>query len=65
MSIYTPTVCKLRTQMTEENLTDLKLLYSSTLIAEKLSEMENKADLLKKYTSVYLTLRNWLKPKSA
>jgi hypothetical protein len=64
MKSYTPTVLKMKTQMTEENLTSLKLNYDSTLIAEKLTEMENKADLLKKYTSVYLTLRKWLKPKS-
>lgn len=64
MKSYTPTVLKMKTQMTEENLISLKLKYDSTLIAEKLTEMENKADLLKKYNSVYLTLRNWLKPKA-
>jgi len=64
MKSYTPTVLKMKTQMTEENLTILKSKYDSTLIAEKLTEMENKADLLKRYSSVYLTLRNWLKPKS-
>ena len=64
MKSYTPTVLKMKTQMTEENLSTLKLKYDSTLIAEKLTEMENKADLLKRYSSVYLTLRNWLKPKA-
>ena len=64
MKNYTPTVLKMKTQMSEENLISLKLNYDSTLIAEKLTEMENKADLLKKYTSVYLTLRNWLKPRA-
>jgi hypothetical protein len=64
MKNYTPTVLKMKTQMTEENLSTLKLKYDSTLIAEKLTEMENKADLLKRYSSVYLTLRNWLKQKA-
>lgn len=56
-----PTVQKLKTQLTLKNCEELLSLHSKEKIKTTLMAMENKADLLKKYTSVYLTCLNWLK----
>ena len=45
--------CKLK-QKSEKN--EIKMF-------DKIKAMENKKDLLKKYTSFYLTLNNWLNKK--
>ena len=54
-----PNVCKLKTQLTAEESDKLEEKYLKELIAAKLEAMENKADLKKRYISVYLTLNNW------
>jgi len=58
---YCPNVCKMKTQMKEKEFFSLNEKYSSKVLMDKLLEMENKADLITKYVSVPLTLRNWLK----
>lgn len=56
-----PTVSTLKTQMTEKQLEYLISLYGKDKVNDILGQMENKVDLLKKYSSVYLTANNWLK----
>jgi len=58
---YCPNVCKMKTQMNEQDFISLNVKYDSKVIMDKLLEMENKANLTKLYISVPLTLRNWLK----
>lgn len=55
------TVSKLKTQLTEENCFDLEKEFGIELVKEVLEAMENTKTLTQKYTSVYLTCRNWLK----
>lgn len=55
-----PTVSKLKRQMTENELQTIIEKYGRTSLNDILMQMENKADLNKKYTSVYLTANNWL-----
>ena len=55
-----PQVSTLKTQITNENCESLMLLYSKEQIKKVLGEMENKAELKKKYDSVYRTCLNWL-----
>jgi len=57
-----PAVAKLKTQMTSEQC-DMILQAnrgSPQIVKQVLEQMENKADLTKKYKSVYLTLKNWI-----
>jgi hypothetical protein len=61
MNENTPFVLKLRTQMTNENLDKLLSTYTKGEIVSVLENMNNYKPLLKNYTSVYLTLKNWLK----
>lgn len=60
-----PNVSKLTGQLTFEEAEKLMSQFPKKSIADKLAAMENKADLKKKYTSVYLTLLNWLKKDSS
>lgn len=55
-----PAVSKLKRQMTETELQTIIEKYGRTALNDILMQMENKADLNKKYTSVYLTANNWL-----
>ena len=55
-----PAVSKLKRQMTETELQTIIEKYGRTSLNDILMQMENKADLNKKYTSVYLTANNWL-----
>ena len=55
-----PTVSKLKRQMTENELQTIIEKYGRGALNDILMQMENKADLNKKYTSVYLTANNWL-----
>lgn len=49
------------TQLTEKEFLKLKEAYSGTQISETLSQIENRKDLRKKYTSLYRTTLNWIK----
>ena len=51
---------KIKTQMTEEQFIKLKKKYNSAQIAETVLHLENYKDAPKRYTSVYLTVKNWL-----
>ena len=51
---------KIKTQMTEEQFIKLKKKYNSQQIAETVLHLENYKDAPKRYTSVYLTVKNWL-----
>ena len=44
-----------------DELTKLKEQYSSWQIADTCRQIENRKDLRKKYTNLYMTLLNWLK----
>ena len=52
---------KIKTQMTEEQFIKLKKKYNSVQIMNTVLNLENYKDATKKYTSVYLTVNNWLK----
>ena len=52
-------VLSLPKQITPGNFEKLIEKHKIELIKEKIGEMENKKDLLKKYNSFYLTLNNW------
>ena len=47
--------------MTEEQFMKLKEKYNSQQIIDTVLNLENYKDATKKYTSVYLTVSNWLK----
>jgi len=51
---------KIKTQMTEEQFMELKEKYNSKQIIKTIESLENHKDAPKKYTSVYLTVKNWL-----
>ena len=52
---------KIKTQMTEEQFIKLKKKYNSVQIMNTVLNLENYKDATKRYTSVYLTVNNWLK----
>ena len=52
---------KIKTQMTEEQFIKLKKKYNSAQIKDIVLRLENYKDAPKRYTSVYLTVSNWLK----
>ncbi len=54
-------VAKMKKQLTIEESNRITSEFENKVIDEVLQAMENKADLLKKYDSVNLTLRNWIK----
>lgn len=54
-------VSKLKIQLTYQQADELVNKYDRKIIHTVLLAMENKADLLKKYKSVYLTIDNWCK----
>ncbi len=56
-----PSVGKLRDQLTEDQALTLELDFGRFAVVEILNQMENFKDLTKKYKSVNLTCRNWLK----
>ena len=53
-------VRKIKTQMTEEQFIKLKKKYNSAQIKDTVLSLENYKDAPKRYTSVYLTVKNWL-----
>ena len=54
-------VRKIKKQMTEEQFMKLKKTYNSTQIMNTILNLEYYKDATKRYTSVYLTVSNWLK----
>jgi hypothetical protein len=56
-----PNVAKLSSQMTNDEVERLLLEYTFEKITLVLDSMENYKPLVKKYSSVNLTLKNWLK----
>ena len=54
-------VRKIKKQMTEEQFMKLKKTYNSTQIMNTILNLENYKEATKRYTSVYLTVSNWLK----
>lgn len=62
---HCPRVCQLDDMMSYEQY--LKLLsqgYTKRQVAQVLEAMENHKELLRRYTSAYLTARNWLSRRS-
>ena len=55
-----PTISKMKKQLTIEQINKLLTNHSTEQIKDKLEAMENYRNI-KNYTSVYLTLKNWLK----
>jgi hypothetical protein len=53
-------VYKMKTQITFDECVTLEKKYGSVAVENILMQMENKKDLTKKYTSVYLTANTWL-----
>lgn len=56
-----PNVSKLTNQLTEQESERLVAKYPKELISDVLKAMENKKNLTKDYTSVNLTIQNWIK----
>jgi len=54
-------VRRIKNQITEEQFTKLKEKYNSQQIMQIILNLENYKDAPKKYTSVYLTVNNWIK----
>lgn len=48
-------------QITEEELSKLKEIYSSQQIADIILKIENRKDLRKRYANLYRTVENWIK----
>jgi len=59
-----PTVCMLESQLTNDECNRLLNDFSKDVIKDILSAMENYKPLTKKYKSVNLTLRNWIKRRN-
>lgn len=55
------TVGQMKSQPTYENLEELNSLFGAAKVEDIFKAMENKAELTKKYSSVYLTALAWLK----
>ena len=56
-------VAGLKKQLTDADIEKLELEFTKTEIHQTLLEMENFAQLQKKYRSVKLTLTNWIRLK--
>lgn len=56
-----PSVLKMKEPITQDQFKKLTGDFSGKQIAETLKAMHNKMDLVKKYKSANLTLRNWIK----
>lgn len=50
-------------RITEEEFRKLKESFTGFQIAETIMQIENRKDLRKKYTNLYRTVLNWIKPK--
>ena len=49
-------------RITEEEFRKLKESFTGLQIAETIMQIENRKDLRKKYTNLYRTVLNWIKP---
>lgn len=49
-------------RITEKKFKKLKEIFSGNQIAETIMQIENRKDLRKKYTNLYRTVLNWIKP---
>ena len=56
-----PNVASLKQQLSFDEACKIYSTYHPDLIIEKLEAMENKPDLKKKYSSVYLTIKGWIR----
>ena len=56
-----PNISKLKNQLTEKEASRIVSKFDKLAIKQILDAMENKADLPKKYTSVNLTIQNWIR----
>lgn len=56
---HTPTVQRLKSPLTAKQWTKLVADFGEPMVHQVLLAMENKADLLRKYTSANLTARDW------
>ncbi len=56
-----PNVAKIKNQLTNEQCENLEAEFSRAEIIEVLEAMENHSNVTKKYMSVSLTLKNWIK----
>jgi uncharacterized protein YdaU (DUF1376 family) len=54
-------VSKMKTQPTSEECDKLIVVFGQSVVETVLLQMENKPNILKKYTSVYATALNWCK----
>ena len=59
-----PHISGMKLQLTFAQAQKLSSEFPPNVISEILDAMENKSDLRKKYTSVNLTIRNWIKIRS-
>ena len=48
----------------EEQLKKLQESYPLTTILQTIGQIENRSDLRKKYTNLYMTLKNWLRKEA-
>lgn len=51
-------------QITEEEFIKLKKKYSGQQIADIIEKIENRKDLRKRYSNLYLTVNNWIKKEA-
>jgi hypothetical protein len=56
-----PNVAKIKNQLTNDQCENLEAEFSRAEIIEVLEAMENHSNVTKKYMSVSLTLKNWIK----
>lgn len=61
ISENTPNIAKLSSPFSLEEFLRIKKEFPGEAVKNILQQMQNKKDLLKKYTSAYLTALNWLK----
>lgn len=59
MKKYTPRVDQMKQPMNIDQYLKLKEKFSKDVITRVLTSMQNRADLLRKYVSAYLTAKNW------
>jgi len=52
-------------RITEEEFKNLKESFTGLQIAETIMQIENRKDLRKKYTNLYRTVLNWIKPEGS
>ena len=61
LTINCPYIAKHYTLPTDSELDKLVNVYGSEMVTDTCQQIENRADLRKRYTNLYRTLLNWLK----